>query len=303
MPEPAIFKRFDEQLRGFLPEEPQAMLGYLLAENQSLYDLLDAPYTFVNDQLADFYHLPSQWSMFPLKRAGFEPVAGGTMRKVTLPRDVRRGGLVTQAAFLALTSENTRTSPVRRGVWILEKLFNRLPPPPPPNVSGIIPDTSKGGSAVERLKLHRAAPNCAGCHQRIDPLGLALENYDAIGEWRDQEPMWADPANPDASVEALRKKLRLGPTAALPEFPIDASFRMGGVEGKGPEALKKYLLANKDRFARGFTEKLATYALGRKLLLADEPELAAVRGAAVQEEFKFQALVLALVQSKLFQSR
>ncbi len=131
MPEPTIFTRFDEQLRTAMFDEPRAQLGYLLKENQSLNELLDAPYTFLNDQLADLYHLPSLWSMFPMKRNGFEPISGGNIRKVMLP-DGQRGGLVTQAVFLSLTSENTRTSPVRRGVWILEKIFNRTPPPPPP---------------------------------------------------------------------------------------------------------------------------------------------------------------------------
>ncbi len=301
MPEPVIFTHFDEQLRSAMAEEPRAFLGYVLTENQSLYDVLDARYTFLNDQLADLYQLPSNWAMFPLKRDGFEPISGGNMRKVMLP-DGRRGGLVTQAAFLALTSENTRTSPVRRGVWILEKVFNRTPPAPPPNVAGIIPDASKGGSAVERLKLHRNLANCAGCHQKIDPLGLALENYDVIGEWRDKEPTWTDPANPGASAEALRKKLGLSASQPLPSFPIDTSFSMGGIEGRGVEALKKYLMANKDRFARGFTEKLATYALGRKLLLTDEPELATIRTAAEKDDFRFQTLIVELVQSKLFQS-
>lgn len=301
MPEPTIFKRFDEQLRVVMFAEPRAQLGYLLNENQSLYDLLDARYAFLNDQLADLYHLPSLWAMFPITRSGFEPISGGNMRKVMLP-DGQRGGLVTQAAFLALTSENTRTSPVRRGVWILEKIFNRTPPLPPPNVSGIIPDASKGGSAVERLKLHRDLPNCAGCHQKIDPLGLALENFDVIGEWRDREPMWTDPANPGASAEALRKKLKLRAYDQLPTFPIDSSFSMGEVHGRGVEALKKYLVANKDRFARGFTEKITTYALGRKLLLTDEPELATIRNTAVKDDFRFQTLILALVQNSMFQS-
>ncbi|HEV3440542.1 MAG TPA: DUF1592 domain-containing protein, partial [Gemmata sp.] len=301
MPEPTVFTRFDEQLRTAMFDEPRAQLGYLLRENQSLNELLDAPYTFLNDQLADLYHLPSLWSMFPVKRNGFEPVSGGDIRKVMLP-DGERGGLVTQAVFLSLTSENTRTSPVRRGVWILEKIFNRTPPPPPPNVTGIIPDASRGGSAVERLKLHRDLPNCAGCHQKIDPLGQALENFDAIGEWRDREPTWIDPANPGSSAEALRKKLRLNAYQPLPTYPIDTSFSMGEINGRGVEALKKYLVANKDRFARGFTEKLATYALGRKLLLTDEPELAAIRSAAIKDDLRFQTLILSLVQSKMFQS-
>ena len=303
MPEMSLFKRFDNQamLAQSMAAEPRAMLGHLLRENASLYDLLDANYTFLNDRLADFYHLPSLWSMFPVKREGFAPVSGGDMRKVTLP-DKRRGGLATMAGVLALTSENTRTSAVRRGIWILEKIFNRTPPPPPPNVNGVLPSTSEGNTAAEKIKLHRDAPNCAGCHQRIDPLGVALENFDTIGEWRDTEPPWIDPANPNATAEAIRAKLKLGKYDPLPAYPIDVTFSMGGFEGQGVEALKQYLVANKERFARGFIEKLATYATGRRLLLTDDAELKRLQNAAMKDDFRFQTLLLALVQSRMFQT-
>lgn len=302
MPEMSLFKRFDNQgmLAQDMAAEPRAMLGHLLRENGPLYDLLDANYTFLNDRLADFYHLPSLWAAFPLERHGFAPVSGGQFRKVTLP-DKRRGGLVTMAGVLALTSETTRSSAVRRGVWILEKIFNRTPPPPPPNVNGILPPTGEGTTAVEKVKLHRNAPNCAGCHERIDPLGLALENFDTIGEWRDREPPWIDPANPHTTEEAVRAKLKLKKYDPLPTYPIDVSFSMGGIEGQGVDALKKYLLANKDRFARGFTEKLATYAMGRRHLLTDEPELTKIRDTAMKDDFRFQTLIHALVQSPMFQ--
>lgn len=304
MPEPELYRRFDNQglLRQSMAAEPRAMMEYLLAENRSLYDLLDANYTFLNDRMADHYHLPSLWSMFPLTREGFAPVSGGEFRKVQLP-DGRRGGLVTMAAFLALTSENSRTSAVRRGVWILEKLFNRTPPPPPPNVAGVLPDTTEGSTAIEKLKLHRNAPNCAGCHQRIDPLGVALENFDVIGEWRDREPPHIDPASPVANRAAVRERLKLKQYDPLPTFPIDVTFSMGGIEGQGVAAVKKYLVANKDRFARGFTEKLATYALGRRHLITDEPELEKIRAKAAQDDFKFQALIVALVESEMFQAK
>jgi hypothetical protein len=305
MPEPELYKRFDKQglLRQDMAAEPRAMMGHLLAADGSLYDLLDADYTFLNDRLADHYHLPSLWSMFPLKREGFEPVSGGRMRLVRLPPDVRRGGLVTMAAFLALTSENSRTSPVRRGVWILEKIFNRTPPPPPPNVNGVLPDTAAGNTVAEKLRLHRNAPNCAGCHQRIDPLGAALENFDVIGEWRDREPPHIDPASPSANLAAVRARLGLKRYDPLPTYPIDVSFRMGGIEGEGVPALKRYLLANKDRFARGFTEKLAAYALGRRHLITDEPALERIRTAAARDGFRFRSLIVALVESPMFQSR
>jgi len=304
MPEPELYPRFDAQnfLRQNMAAEPRAMLAHLLKENGSLYDLLDADYAMLNDRLADHYHLPSLWTLFPLKLEGFTPVSGSDFRKVKLP-DGRRGGLVTSAAFLALTSENTRTSPVKRGVWMLEKLFNRTPPPPPPNVNGVLPDTTGGTTAAEKLKLHRNAANCAGCHARIDPFGLALENFDVIGEWRDREPPHIDPANPSSNATAVREKLKLKKYDPLPTFPIDVTFRMGDFEGPGPAALKKYLVANKDKFARGFSEKLLTYALGRRHLITDEPELARIRETAIKDQFRFQSLILALVENTLFQTR
>lgn len=304
MPEPELYPRFDAQnhLRGIMTDEPRAWMAHLLRENGSLFDLLDADYAMLNDRLADHYHLPSLWTLFPLKREGFTPISGGEFRKVKLPES-SRGGLVTSAAFLALTSENTRTSPVKRGAWALEKLFNRTPPPPPPNVNGVLPDTTGGTTAAEKLKLHRNAANCAGCHARIDPFGLALENYDVIGEWRDREPPHIDPANPSNNQAAVREKLKLKKYDPLPTFPIDVTFRVGDFEGTGPAGLKQYLVANKEKFARGFSEKLLTYSLGRRHLITDEPELARIRETAMKDQFRFQTLIVSLVDSPLFQTR
>lgn len=305
MPEDSLYKRFDKQhlMRKDFADEPKAMMRHLLRENGSLYDLLDCDYAFLNDRLADHYHLPSLWPMWPEELPGFTAVSGGDLRKVTLPAG-RRGGLVTTAAFLATTSENTRTSPVRRGAWILDKLFNRPPPPPPPNVAGVLPDDGTGETASSMVRAHVSAANCAGCHSRIDPLGLALEHYDAIGEWRDKEPVWVDPANPVRNAEAIKKRYKLYATwSPVPQFPIDDSFAMGGVKGEGAAAVKEYLVANRDTFATGFTEKLATFALGRRPLLTDEPKLHAIRDAAAAADFRLQALILALVESDLFTNR
>lgn len=303
MPEQSLYKRFDLQglMRKDFADEPRAMMNHLLRENVSLYDLLDCDYAFLNDRLADHYHLPSLWPLWPEEVAGFAPVSGGALRKVTLPEG-RRGGLVTTAAFLASTSENTRTSPVRRGAWILEKLFNRPPPPPPPNVNAVLPDAGDGDTASSLVRSHISAANCAGCHSRIDPLGIAFEHYDVIGEWRDEEPVWVDPANPARSREAVQKKFKLYAIwTPVPTFPIDDTFSMGGIEGRGPDAVRRYLLASKDRFARGFTEKLASYALGRRHLITDEPALKNIRETAMKDDFRFQSLILAVVQSELFQ--
>lgn len=304
MPEAALYPRFDNQhlMRKDFADEPRAMMRHLLRENGSLFDLLDCDYAFLNDRLADHYHLPSLWSLWPDEREGFAPVAGGDLRKVTLPGG-RRGGLVTTAAFLASTSENTRTSPVKRGAWVLEKLFNRPPPPPPPSVNAVLPDDGGGETAAAMVRGHLSAANCKGCHGRIDPLGLALEHYDAIGEWRDREPAWVDPANPARNRAAVLKRHKLDPAAAVPTFPIDDSFSMGGVEGRGADAVKNYLVANREKFARGFSEKLLVFALGRRYLITDEPELARVREAALKDRFQFRTLVLALIGSPLFQTR
>lgn len=304
MPEPALYPRFDAQnhLRRLMADEPKALLAHLLQENGSLYELLDADYAMLNDRLADHYHLPSLWTLFPLKRDGFTPISGGDLRKVKLPEG-QSGGLVTTAAFLAMTSENSRTSPVKRGVWVLEKLFNRTPPPPPPNVNGVLPDTTGGTTAAEKLKLHRNAANCAGCHARIDPFGLALENFDVIGEWRDREPPHIDPANPTSNEAAVRAKLNLKKYDPLPTSAIDVTFQMGDFEAQGPNGLKQYLVANKGKFARGFSEKLLTYALGRRHLITDEPELARLRETAMKDQFRFQTLILAFVENPLFQTR
>ena len=303
MPEQSLYKRFDLQglMRKDFADEPRAMMNHLLRENGSLYDLLDCDYAFLNDRLADHYHLPSLWPLWPMELAGFPPVSGGTLRKVKLPEG-RRGGLVTTAAFLASASESTRTSPVRRGVWILEKIFNRPAPPPPPNVNAVLPDSGDGDTASSLVLSHVSAANCAGCHARIDPLGMALEHYDVIGEWRDEEPAWVDPANPARNAEAVQKKFKLYAVwTPVPTFPIDDGFRMGEIEGKGPDAVKRYLMANKDRFARGFTEKLASYALGRRHLITDEAALKNIRETAMKDDFRLQTLILALVQSELFQ--
>lgn len=226
-PDPAKFPEFTSALRRDMQRETQLFVQSIMRDDRPLSDFLAANYTFLNQRLAVFYGIPH--------------VEGSQFRRVDLPADSHRGGILTLASVLTVSSYPTRTSPVIRGKWILENLLDSPPPPPPPNVPKL-DETSLGTAATvrERLEQHRANPACKGCHSRMDPLGFSLENYDPIGRWRT-----ADGALP---IDA---------TGALPN----------GQTFAGADGLKQILLAPQDRFARALASKLTTYALGRKASL------------------------------------
>ena len=217
-PDPKRFPHFDNELRHDMQMETRLFFQSIIREDRPLSDFIGAHYTYLNQRLADFYGIPN--------------VQGAQFRRVDLPPDSHRGGILTQASVLTVSSYPTRTSPVLRGKWILENLLDSAPPPPPPNVPKL-DETALGATATvrQRLEQHRANPACKGCHARMDTLGFSLENYDAIGRWRTH----------DGSL------------------PIDS--------GDGPAVLKQHLLDQRDRFARCLASKLATYALGRKASL------------------------------------
>jgi Protein of unknown function (DUF1592)/Protein of unknown function (DUF1588)/Protein of unknown function (DUF1587)/Protein of unknown function (DUF1595)/Protein of unknown function (DUF1585) len=214
-PDPEKFPRFDSSLRHDMQQETQLFVQSIIREDHPLADFLGANYTFLNDRLAAFYGIPG--------------IEGRQFRRVELPPDSHRGGILTQASVLTVSSYPARTSPVLRGKWILQNLLDSAPPPPPPNVPNL--DEKANGATIsmrQQLEQHRANPACRGCHARMDPLGFGLENYDAIGQWRTHDG----------------------------SFPIDS--------GDGPDALKQLLLKDQDRFARCLASKLMTYSLGRK---------------------------------------
>jgi hypothetical protein len=217
-PDPVKFPQFDNELRRDMQQETQLFFQSIIRDGRPISDFLSANYTFLNQRLAAFYGIPN--------------IEGTQFRRVDLPSASHRGGILTQASVLTVSSYPARTSPVIRGKWILENLLDSPPPPPPPNVPKL-DETALGASATvrQRLEQHRANPACSGCHSRMDPLGFGLENYDAIGHWRTQDG----------------------------DLPIDA--------GDGPDALKQLLLKDQDRFARCLGSKLMTYALGRKASL------------------------------------
>jgi hypothetical protein len=261
-PDPVRFTDWDEYLRLSMRRETEEFLVHLLRENGSILDLLDADYSYLNERLARFYGIPG--------------VKGTEFRKVSLA-GTPRGGILTQASVLTVSSYSTRTSPVLRGRWVLENVLNAPPPPPPPGVPTL--DENKVGQSAslrQQLEAHRVNPTCASCHSRMDPLGFGLENFDAIGAWR----------------------------TADGKFPIDASASLpDGRTFRGPGELKKVLLGDRDAFTRGMTEKLLTYALGRGLERYDRQTVKGIATRVAQQEYRFPAMVLEIVKSAPFQMR
>lgn len=295
MPERTLFVEFnwlDEmyefygtRLLANMRREPGAFFTGVLAEDRPITDFLVSDYVYVDESLARLY--------------GLTGVYGGEFRKVSLAgkSSSQRGGLLGMAAMLTLTSESTRTSPVIRGTWLLKRLFNRPPPPPPPNAGTIEPDTGAARSLREKLALHRQASQCAGCHARIDPYGLTLENFDAIGRWRGAEPAWFDPARPD-------HKPQLGTDGKPVQFPIDASAELAnGRKLDGLIGLRSHLLDRKDDFARGLAEKLLVYSTGRGLLVSDGTDVDHIVARTRERGYRLRALLEATVQSDAFLKR
>ncbi len=262
-PESTKFPWFDDNLRVAFVTETEMFLDAQLKENNSVIDLLTSDETFLNEQLARHY--------------GISGVYGSRFRAVKLT-DPNRFGLLGKASILAVTSYTTRTSPTIRGKWLLENILAAPPPAPPPNVPSLESSNkdNKPMTVRQMLETHRANAVCASCHARMDPLGLSLENFDAIGQWR----------TTDAGS------------------PIDASgVLLDGTKVNGPIQLRQALVAQKDQFARAVTEKLLTYALGRGLEYYDGPTVRAIDRAAAADDYRWSALIAAIVKSPPFQMR
>jgi len=261
-PDPQIFPDFDDNLRQAMREETKLFFQSIVREDRGVMDLLNADYTFVNERLARHYGIPN--------------VYGSQFRRVTLTSDARRG-LLGQGSILTVTSYPNRTSPVQRGKWILTNLLGIPPTPPPPNVPALKENgDGKPLSLRERMEQHRADPVCAGCHKVMDPIGFALENFDAVGQWRVKD---------DGS-------------------PIDPSGTLyNGVKVDGPAALRNMLAGHPDVFAGVTTEKLLTYALGRGLEYYDMPAVRKIVHDASARDLRFSSLVLGVVESVPFEMK
>jgi hypothetical protein len=258
------FPWFDDNLRTAFVREAELFLESQLQEDRSVVDLLTADYTFLNEQLAKHYGIPN--------------VYGSHFRRVTLA-DENRWGLLGKASILAITSYPHRTSPTIRGKWLLENILAAPVPPPPPDVNTNLEETTKtvkASSVREMLEQHRANPACASCHARMDPLGLSLENFDALGQWRTTDG----------------------------DVPINASgVLLDGTKVDGPAALRAALVAKKQDFVKAVTGKLLMYAIGRELDFHDAPAIRAVMREAAADNYSWSSTILALVKSTPFQMR
>lgn len=262
-PDVEKFPDFDESLRYSMKRETALFLENLIRQDGSVLDVLDAKHSYLNERLGRFYGVPG--------------VVGHEFRRVDMSGSKRGGGILAQASVLTTSSYSTRTSPVLRGKWILENLLHAPPPPPPPAVPGL--DEAKGDGSLslrQQMEEHRKNPACASCHSRMDPLGFGLENFDAIGKWRD-----------------LDGKVAIDPTGTLP----------GNRKFAGPIELKGLLAQDREAYVKGLTEKLLTYALGRGLERADKPAVNAIAAKVPAGQYRFSALIEEIVKSLPFQMR
>jgi hypothetical protein len=264
-PDARAFPEFDDNLRQSFRRETELLVQSIVAEDRSVLDLLGANYTFINERLAYHYGIPG--------------VYGSRFRRVELEPGSVRTGLLGHGSILTISSYANRTSPVLRGKWVLENILGAPPPPPPPNVPSLKENNTEGKapSMRERMAQHRANPACASCHQLMDPIGLSMENFDAIGRWR---------------------------TRSEAGTPVDASGGLpDGSTFDGVTGLRQALLARPELFVSTITEKLLTYALGRGLEPYDAPAVRAITRGSRADAYRFTSLVLGIVESTPFQMR
>jgi mono/diheme cytochrome c family protein len=279
-PDPKLFPSFNEELRASMLKETDLFVSEVVREDRSILDLIDADFTYLNRTLARHYGISdtngNRRGEKPVRPDG-RPIFGREFFRVSLP-DRERGGLLTQASVLTVTSNPTRTSPVKRGRWVLEQILGEPPPPPPPNVPELAetPQAVLSGSLRQRMEQHRANPSCAACHARMDALGFAFENFDAIGALRTKDGDFA-----------------IDPSGTLPD----------GQSFKGPAELKTVLKGKKDLFARCLAEKMLTYALGRGLEPYDRPGVEKITAALARDDYRFSTLVLEIARSDPFRLR
>jgi hypothetical protein len=269
-----LYPRYDRHLELSIVEESLAFFREILRNDLNVMNFVKSDFVVINERLGRFYGIPG--------------VRGDHFRRVAVPADVHRGGVVTQASVLSTTSNGTRTSPVKRGTWVMKNVLGIDPGLPVANAGEIAPKVPGLDKATvrQRLEIHRELPQCARCHNKIDPLGFALENYNAAGEWRDRE--------------GFGYKGRIGDNDPL----IDASSKLlDGTEINGVDGLREALLARQDLFLNCLSSKLLTYALGRELGVADQIEVNAAVEHLKRTDASLRSLIQFVVVSRSFRSK
>ncbi|MCE9563696.1 MAG: DUF1592 domain-containing protein [Planctomycetes bacterium] len=281
-PDPKTFPQFNEQLRAAMTQETKLFFEEIIREDRSILSILDADFTYLNATLARHYGITDTAGNFQgqnakTRKPGGQPFRNEEFSRVDL-KGTNRGGVLTQSSVLTVTSNPGRTSPVKRGRWVLEQILGTPPPPPPANV----PELEKDGKPVtagtlrQQMEAHRANPACANCHAKMDGLGFGLENFDAVGAFRTKDGM----------------------------APIDSSGELpGNVKFTGPTELKQILLGKKDLFAKCLTEKLMIYGLGRGLDFYDRRAVEQITAALAKNDYKMSALITEIVKSDPFRMR
>ena len=280
-PDGRLYPEFDDMLRAAMVDEAHLFFDEVLKNDLSVTNFVGSDFTMLNDRLAKHYGIPG--------------VEGHAFRKVTLPPDSHRGGVMTMAAVLKVTANGTNTSPVVRGSWVLDRLLGTPPPPPPAGVPAVEPDIRGATTIREQLAKHRQIATCASCHVRIDPPGFALESFDVIGGWRENYRSIGrgEPVMVDGRRAPYARGPKVDPADALPD----------GRRFENVDELKKLLLADKEQLARGLTTKLLTYATGGRADSVSEPQLTAIVAKTKAKNYGFRSLIQEVVLSAAFREK
>jgi hypothetical protein len=276
IPDHILYPEHDSFLLWSMPRETELYFEEILRDDRSLLEFVDSNWSILNERLAGHY--------------GIAGVTGCAMRKVSLPADSHRGGVLTHASVLKVTADGTRTSPVLRGKWVLERIIGKPPSPPPPDIPLFEPDIRGATTIREQLDKHRNTPACATCHVHIDPPGFALENFDAIGGWRD---FYRAPKQTKKGVIKGRRYFR-GPDVEIGGVTHD------GKSFKNIDDYKKLLLEDKDQIARNLTRTLLIYATGADIQFADREVVEQIVAAVRRKDYGFRSLIHEIVQSRVF---
>lgn len=287
VPDEKLYPEFDKLLQWSMVEETHGFVRKLIDEDLPVRNAIDSDFAMVNWRLAKHY--------------GLEPVEGMRVGPVHLPANSVRGGLMTQGSVLKVTANGTTTSPVVRGVWLMERIMGIEPDPPPPGIPAIEPDIRGATTVRAQLEKHRSVESCAGCHAKIDPPGVALESFDVIGGWRTNYRAI------NAELEDLKPKYSAfspPPIRYIQGLPVDASYELS--DGRSFENIKDFkriLLENERQIARGIVNKLVTYATGATISFADRMEVEAILDRAKSTQYGFRSLIHEIVQSPMFQNK